>query len=240
MSVYLSIAGVLQFPLVGKPATFHIRLLEIARTIKKNGGVVSTEQLAPFLDGDRSDSGMILTALARFQGRPEVTQSGYIVYVFPEFLDPGFAPQLNRLTDMDYLKENEWKFSAFPVQAQVKVLVLAILNFAGSWWLFKHIATINLLHQLALLIDVLLTYAVVFLAIPAVRFLVLLVLNHRIRERNQRREAAYRLLHSSDMDLLKELAEARQVRQEEMARLSYDRTIIFSSDKDNLEQQFEQ
>ncbi len=226
----------------GKPNSnlLEVRWQQIARVIKKNGGVVSTEQLAPFLDGDRSDSGMILSALAQFNGRPEVTRSGYIVYVFPEFLDPLTAPALPPMRSECFLIEDEWKFSAFPASAQFKVFLLASLNIAGSWWLFKHIATINLLHHIAILIDVLLAYAVIFLAIPAIRYVALLVLNARIKHRNYLRQAAAELVNRPTGDVLEEIREAAEIRQQELAQLRSDRRIIFSTDKDSVEQLFDQ
>jgi hypothetical protein len=217
----------------------EIRWQQIVRVIKENGGVVSTEQLSPFLDGDRSDSGMILGVLAQFNGRPEVTKSGYIVYVFPDYLDEKASARPLNSEIVPYLEEQEWKFSASSPGVTTKVLVLACLNFAGSWWLFKHIATIHMLHNLALLIDVLISYAVIFLAIPAIRLLAITILNEGIRRRNKRREAAYWLQRSQQADIVEELQEARQIRLQEQANLSRDRRIVYSSDRDSLEQQFD-
>lgn len=216
----------------------QIRWQQIARVIKENGGVVSAEQLAPFLDGDRSDSGMILQALAQFGGEPRVTKSGYIVYVFHNFLDTNTAPGLPPMTAEPYLIEDRWQFSGFELDAMCKVLVIALLNFVGSWWLFKHIATIALLHPLGVIIDILLTYSIVFLAIPTIRFIVLQFLNARIEERNSRRLAAFQLIHKPEADVAEELEEAKSIRETEVKLLRTDRTITFSSGKDSLEQQF--
>lgn len=214
-----------------------VRWNQIARIIQENGGVVSTEQLAPFLDGNRSDSGMILTALAQFNGRPEVTKSGYIVYVFPSYLKR--APVKER--DMPFLAEDPWKFSGASPGSIIFVVVLAMVNFAGSWWLFKHIATIAMLQPLHILIDVLLTYAIVFIAIPIVRYFVLQVLNQRIQDRNNKREAAYQLLMSQAKDVMEEIEEAKEIRRQELAltTASSDQ-IVYSSQRDSVEQQFDQ
>lgn len=217
----------------------QIRWQQIARVIKENGGVVSTEQLAPYLDGDRSDSGKIMSALAQFNGKPHVTKSGYIVYVFPDFLVPGDAPALPNMRSEEFLQEEKWKFSAFPPEAITTVLVLAVLNFVGSWWLFKHIASVTMLHGLAVLIDILLGYAVVFLAIPAIRWVVLQVLNQRIEHRNALRKKAWLLIAHPEGDVAEELHEAKQVRMEELDHLTADRTIIYDSDRDILDQQFD-
>lgn len=217
----------------------QIRWQQIARVIKENGGVVSTEQLAPYLDGDRSDSGKILSALAQFNGRPEVTKSGYIVYVFPEFLVPGDAPALPPMISETHLEEESWKFSGLQPDAMITVLLVAGCNFAGSWWLFKHLATISLLHSLVFLIDILLGYAIVFLAIPAIRWCVLQVLNKRIFDRNVLRRKAYNLIAHPEGDVLEELQEARAVRLQQLENLTADKTIVFDSDRDSVEQLFD-
>lgn len=216
-----------------------IRWHQIALLIQSNGGVVSAEQLAPYLDGDTSDSGMVMSALAQFNGRPEVTKSGFIVYVFPDYLSTASGSKLV-LPDRDsYLKEDRWKFSNFPPMVLTNVLMLAIFNFCGSWWLFKHIATINLLHHVAALIDVLLTYSIVLLLIPAVRYVVLAVLNARIEDRNAKRKAAYDLVSQPQGEVLKELEEAREIRDEQLTLLKSDKSIVYTTDKDSLEQQFD-
>ena len=222
------------------PNLQEIRWQQIARTIFEHGGVVSTEILAPFLDGDHSDQGMILTALAQFNGRPVVTPSGFIVYVFPDFLDHKTAPVLPKMERADYLKEQPWLFSAHSVESWTPVLLLALANFAGSWWLFKHIASIATLHSLALVIDILLSYAILFLLIPLIRFLVLMVLNKRIDERNERRKKAWEAIKSPDGDIQKEMDEAYQIRADELALLHPDRSIVYSTDRDSMEQEFEE
>lgn len=226
----------------GKPNSNlqKLRWQHIATTIKANGGVVSAEQLAPFLDGDTSDSGMVMSALAQFNGHPEVTKSGFIVYVFPDYIsEHPLVQQQQEKEQESYLKEESWKFSNFPPLALINVLMLAIFNFCGSWWLFKHIATINLLHHLAALIDVLLTYSIILLVIPAVRFLILLVLNQRIDSRNEKRKAAAELVKQPQGEILKELEEAKVIQSEHAKLLRVDRKIVFDSGKDSLEQRFE-
>lgn len=217
-----------------------IRWAQIARVIKAYGGVVSAEQLAPFLDGDQSDSGMILNALAQFNGHPEVTRSGYIVYVFPDFMSEKFVPAIAEVRSEPYLHEDDWRFSALETPTIMFVMTLACLNFAGSWWLFGHIATIHMLHALAIVIDVLLTYAIVFLAIPAVRLVAIWVLNERIRQRNERRLRAFESLNNPTAEIRQEIEEAREIKAEQLTLMREDKTIIYTSEKDSIEQKFEE
>jgi hypothetical protein len=183
---------------------------------------------------------MVMSALAQFNGHPEVTKSGFIVYVFPDYIsEHPLVQQQHEKEQESYLKEENWKFSNFPAINLANVLMLAIFNFCGSWWLFKHIATINLLHHLAALIDVLLTYSIILLVIPAVRFVILLVLNQRIDSRNEKRQAAAELVKQPQGEILKEIEEAKAIQREHAGLLRVDRKIIFDSGKDSLEQKFE-
>jgi len=66
----------------------------IAATIKNNNGVVVAEQIAPFLDVAVTDSEYwMIPVLSRFGGIPEVSDSGNIFYVFPQF-----RPTISRTT----------------------------------------------------------------------------------------------------------------------------------------------
>jgi hypothetical protein len=86
----------------------------VGKFIASKGGVVTAEQLAPFMDvnlnqirgykGNRSraastvvDESYVLPALTRFKGTPEVDAEGHIVYVFPALQ-----------TTADARKQKEW------------------------------------------------------------------------------------------------------------------------------------
>ena len=65
----------------------------IASMIRANGGAVTAEQLAPYLDppapnskDQRVDESWVLPAVTALQGVPQVTEDGDIVYTFPELL----------------------------------------------------------------------------------------------------------------------------------------------------------
>lgn len=63
--------------------------LQVGRYIQSKGGVVTAEELAPFLDPpaqsldeDEVDEGFVIPALVRFGGSPEVDGSGNLLYRF--------------------------------------------------------------------------------------------------------------------------------------------------------------
>jgi len=67
----------------------------IAQVIEANQGVVTAEMLAPYSGEDPKDEDWMVHVLQRFNGMPEVGESGGIVYTFPAFQNAGlnFAPE---------------------------------------------------------------------------------------------------------------------------------------------------
>ncbi|GKE92825.1 hypothetical protein Tco_1573920, partial [Tanacetum coccineum] len=59
----------------------------IGQYIASNGGVVTAEELAPYLDVESAektdDDSYILPVLLRFDGQPQVDEEGNILYGFP-------------------------------------------------------------------------------------------------------------------------------------------------------------
>lgn len=67
------------------PELEHKRWSMIAQAIQKHRGVVVAEQLAPYADEPTASEDWMLPILVRFNGVPDVTESGTIIYSFPEF-----------------------------------------------------------------------------------------------------------------------------------------------------------
>jgi hypothetical protein len=63
----------------------------VAQAIKAKGGVVIAEDLAPYLDVEKNNEDWMIPALVRFNGAPEVTSSGKIVYAFPALMPEAFG-----------------------------------------------------------------------------------------------------------------------------------------------------
>lgn len=71
--------------------------LQVGRFIQWQGGVVTAEQLAPFLDAPKQqdrdsttvDEGFVVPALVRFGGSPEVDERGNLLYRFPDLQKTG-------------------------------------------------------------------------------------------------------------------------------------------------------
>lgn len=259
----------------------------IAKLIVDNGGVVTEEEVQPLLDGTKSS---ILPVLVRFNGRPEVTEHGGIIYVFPELAQQSSAildslslpgtdetpegkirsnvgaryyemvirPQeeamrnqshlpaeprkvtLEKVQRPPFLQERYWEFSQFSLASSLWVTTLAALNLGGSYWLYKHIATSALLHRYAALIDCLLAYAVIFVALPLVRIIFNWCANSFIERRNAERQKAYAVIERPNAELRQTMAAGALMRRELAKTNNQPSKIVYTTERENLEQEFEQ
>jgi hypothetical protein len=64
----------------------------VVQAIKAKSGVVLAEDLAPYLDTTGTNEDWMLPILIRFNGCPDVTDSGKLVYTFPSFVPQHSAP----------------------------------------------------------------------------------------------------------------------------------------------------
>ncbi len=207
----------------------------IAGVIKQNSGVVTSEQLAPYTLRDPKSEDAVLPVLVRSNGRPEVTESGNIVYIFPALQIS--AAETEGYSTPAYLEERRFVFSNASQGSFMLVGGLATFNFLGSWWLwFLGIGTGQ--GPFAPLVISLAVYGTGFVVFPAVRILVNTWLNRRINYRNGRRLSYARLLDNPPEDLARKLGESRQFAIKE-ERISVDR-VIYSTEHDALAQKLEE
>ena len=176
--------------------------------IQKNGGVVSAEQLAPFLDRDENtvgtdDESFVLPALTRFGGAPEVDpSSGEILYRFESFESTsGGFEQIREVLDAaprglstGVAEEEEVRFSLATGGQRTMAAALGVFNFVGVVVLSYLCGQPQIIAENRELVAAVLgilpalkIYAASFFAIPAVRSLFIGRQNARINERNERR-----------------------------------------------------
>ncbi|MBX9669561.1 MAG: hypothetical protein K2X93_18200 [Candidatus Obscuribacterales bacterium] len=211
----------------------------IAEVIQRNKGVVTAEQLAPYTGGLPGNEDSVLPVLVRFDGRPEVTEGGDIIYLFPSMQITAHESKLSTLPT--YLSEWTWKFSNVPSGQLIWVYVLAGFNLIGSWFLLGQLGVFaragSELVGLAPLIFALVIYATLFLGVPLVRWVVITVLNQRIESRNNIRLSNARLLENPSPEIRKKLASARSTHVDK--RILRENEAIFTTEKDSLEQEFD-
>jgi hypothetical protein len=209
----------------------------IGNVIRANQGVVIAEQLAPYFDNARVDSeDFLLPALVKFDGQPEVSEAGEIIYRFPQLQTQAQERTVSPSKTSEFLQEKLWKFSKASGGQLTIAGGLGTLNFLGAWYLFFALSDARIpsdLFWLLPLIGVLVTYGTLFLAIPAVRYFVLRYLNRGIVDRNGYRSAFARQLREANATLKQKLAFARQFATKKV--IAND-DVIYSSDKSMLEQ----
>ncbi|MEG4120742.1 hypothetical protein QUA43_25140 [Microcoleus sp. N9_B4] len=190
---------------------------DIAAAIRNNRGAVAAEQIAPYLDNlgqgyAQEYEEYMLPALARFDGRPEVSPEGQIVYHFPQLQTT--ATERNSEPVAAYLREMLWRFSNASSGQIMLAAGLGAVNLVGALVL-GNLLTNNLIVGgfigfVSAVYPMILIYGVGFLALPLIRYFWIQWKNSRIEARNQERQQRAMLLNEPDANLLKKLAYARE------------------------------
>jgi hypothetical protein len=216
----------------------------IAAVIRNNRGAVIAEQIAPFLDEvgtgfENEYEQYMLPVLTRFNGRPEVSPDGQIVYHFPD-LQTTVAEQ-GRRSMGTYLQEALYPFSRasrgqiFGAAALgIVLLVLAIvLNLQLAGGIILGGAADTFVRAIAVLS---LGYSVGYLSIPVIRNFWIQRRNGKIRDRNVKRLQRARALEQADSALEHKLAYAQQFASETVIR---NEDLIYTTEKDLIEQEID-
>ncbi|CAA7397029.1 unnamed protein product [Spirodela intermedia] len=222
----------------------------IGEYIASNGGVVTGEELAPYLDvtTDESlnDESYVLPVLLRFDGHPEVDEEGNIIYRFPS-LQRTASPQRvgrkeyvgRRWADLvdgvkNFFEEKRWDFSKTGTSERAMVVGLGGLNLFGVIVLgtiLKGTAVrpAGLISFVGDIFPLLQVYAASFFAIPLFRWFLLRGKNAQIELRNAARKQRAQALESPDPSLRRKLLSAR-----DMARRTIigPEKIVYSTEED--------
>jgi len=219
----------------------------IATTIRNQKGAVVAEQLAPYLDEvgqgyAREYEEYMLPVLTRFNGRPEVSPEGGLVYHFPELQTSAIEQRLQPIAA--YLRELPWRFS----QASGGQIALAIglgsVNLIGALALGNLLAGGVVAAQMGGLVAfvqaifwVLLGYGSAFLAIPLLRYFWIQWRNRKVESRNQTRQNQAVFLNEADPDLQKKMLYAQQFAEETVIGSD---DLAYTTQQDLIEQEIEQ
>lgn len=195
------------------------RWQDIATVISNNQGAVVAEQIAPYLDDigsgySKEYEDYMLPVLARFNGLPEVSPEGNIVYHFPELQTA--AKERNSQPVGAYLRERLWRFSEADNGQILLAIGLGAVNIVGALTLgslLKGGVAVKLGGLVAFVSSIywlLLAYGVAFLTIPLVRYFWIQMRNGKIEARNQQRLERAVALNQADADLKHKIAYAQQ------------------------------
>ena len=223
------------------------RWQEIGGVIRNSRGAVAAEQIAPYLDNlgeeyKRQSEDYMLPVLARFDGRPEVSPDGEIVYHFPELQTTAQDQEVQPVAT-DYLRERLWRFSQATSEQVMMSLGLGAVNLVGAMVLGSllrggiaaqlggFVAFVNSIYW------ILLAYGIGFLAIPLIRYFWIQLKNQQIEARNQTRQQQAIDLNNLDATLQKKIAYAQQFATQNVINAE---NLAYTSENDLLDQELEQ
>lgn len=221
------------------------RWRSIATIIRNNNGAIVAEQISPYLDDTGSGfhqeyEEYMLPVLTRFNGRPEVSPEGQIIYHFPELQVMANRHQASSVPA--YLKEMRWRFSEASASQLTLAAGLGVLNLVLAIGLGVFIWDGTLVQQLgsdlitfvAALYPALLAYGSGFLGIPAVRYFWLKGRNRAVETRNEKRQLRAQALNQADLEVLNKITYARQFASETIVD---ENDLAYTSERDLTEQE---
>lgn len=223
------------------------RWQEIGTVIRNSGGAVAAEQIAPYLDDigegyKRENEDYMLPVLTRFNGRPEVSPEGEIVYHFPELQTTAKAWQPQPVPA--YLREQPWRFSQATSGQLTLAMGLGGMNLIGAIVLGSLLRGGQIAAQLGGLVAfvqsiywLLLAYGIGFLTIPLIRYFWIQWKNSKIEAKNQKRQNQSVALNQADITLGKKIAYAQQFAAQNVINKE---NLVYTSETDLLDQELEQ
>ncbi|MGB6016686.1 MAG: hypothetical protein WBG32_18275 [Nodosilinea sp.] len=223
------------------------RWQSIAQVIQANGGAIVAEQVIPFLDDlgkgwDRDLEDFMVPVLSRFNGVPQVSPQGGIVYQFPELQVT--ANERRRFTPPEFLREIPRRFSQASSGQIMAAAGLGGANLIGALVLGSMLQDQALVVQLGGIVAlanslywVLLGYGSAFLGIPLVRYFWVQRQNQRIEAGNAQREQRAEELNQLTPDQREKLAFAETLTGQTV--LGTD-NLAYTTEADLTEQEVEQ
>ncbi len=221
------------------------RWQEIATVIRNSRGAVAAEQIAPYLDDigegyKRELEDYMLPVLTRFNGRPEVSPDGEIVYHFPELQTTAKAREAQPVPA--YLRERLWRFSQASSGQIMLAIGLGAMNFVGALVLGSLLKG-GIAAQLGGLVAfvqsiywLLLGYGIGFLAIPLIRYFWIQWKNRQVEAHNQKRQEQAIALNQADAALQKKIAYAQQFAAQNVINQE---DLVYTSETDLIDQEIE-
>ncbi|MGQ9838150.1 MAG: hypothetical protein ACUVRV_09325 [Cyanobacteriota bacterium] len=215
----------------------------IGQVIRANRGVIAAEQVLPYLDVEPGSPALeyedyMLPILMKFEGQPEVSEDGDIVYRFPQLQVVAAERKSKQIPP--FLQEKPWIFSQATPGQLTLAGALGVLNFFLAAILYgarEEVAAAAgsnaFLAFIYPLSGFLFLYGTLFLAIPTIRWFVLRSRNKAVEHRNRIRQFWREKLKNPTKALLRKLNFARRFSRQEVVQES---DTIYSTDRDLIEQ----
>ncbi len=210
----------------------------IGNLIHRQRGVAIAEQIAPYLDDlgqgyDKEYENYMLPVLTKFNGIPEVSPTGQLVYHFPD-LQATLKDESDESAKVPkLLRERKWKFSkATPTQLKWSIILFAA-NLLGIGILSTMLDGI-FVDLVGGSMTVLTMYGIGLVVIPACRYFWVKYQASQVRARNKLRSQNVKILQKGGfiqekLDYAKQFAKQYKIS---------DRDIIYTTEEDVLPQEF--
>ncbi len=210
----------------------------IGNLIHRQRGVAIAEQIAPYLDNlgqgyDREYENYMLPVLTKFNGIPEVSPTGQLVYHFPDLQTTikDAADRSSRLPKS--LRERKWKFTkATPEQTNWSIALFAA-NLVGIGILAVLLKGLTS-SAIGVALIILALYGAGLVIIPSCRYFWVKAQDRQVRQRNHFRHQQANLLRQNS-EVQAKLDYAQQFAKQ--YRIT-DRDIIYTTEEDALAQEF--
>lgn len=204
----------------------------LAQVIRLNEGIIIAEHLPPYTGRPAEDEPALFKVLSKFSGFPRLSESGQLIYVFPNMQQRSTNTSYTFMPE--YIEEKFWQFSKMSQQTLRPVLALAIGNFLGSlffWWLCLYTHRVSKPPALFLFFAI---YGTMFVVVPLIRLVVIKFLNWKIAKRNAVTKGFENLIGSPDNEVRLKLEDAEKIRRDFGANPG--NNVVYTTQKDYLEQ----
>ena len=214
----------------------------IGSVIRSQRGAVAGEQIAPYVDKIDRDEDYMIPVLSRFNGYPEVSPQGEIIYYFPELQVTAKDRQPKQISAAGYLEEKPWRFSQasggqITMAAGLGVLNIVLAFVLNSMLQSGVISAVNWGTEIVMFAAsiqwLLFCYGVLYLLIPLLRYFWIQGRNPKIIRRNQAREQRAIALNQPSQSLRQKLSYASQFAQQKVIS---DRDLAYTTEDDLLDQ----
>ncbi len=204
----------------------------LAQVIRLNEGVVLPEHLSPYTGEDPDDEKMLFAILAKFNGMPQVSSSGNIMYVFPNMQKRSEVTSYGLLPPL--LERKRWNFTTLKKDELKKVMGMGALNFVMALTACIFLVRPSNLNSASYFFLFLLFYALLFMIVPALRLVYTFEQNRIVKKKNARTRHYENSLACPPAPLAERLEEAEEMRA--ALAVNGDSSIIYSTKTDYLEQ----
>lgn len=212
----------------------------IGNIIRNHDGAIVAEQVVPYLDDlgsgwDKEYEDYMLPVLSRFNGQPEVSPTGEMVYYFPELQVS--AVERKQQAVSAYLKETKRKFTQASSDQVLMAIGLGALLIVGSLVLrnmLQGVVAVGLVGFVQSFLWLFLGYGVAFLAVPLIRYYWVQWRNSQIERRNHERALRAEAVNRLGAAFQEKLAFAQQFARQEILRAD---KAAYSTESGLLEQE---